>query len=97
MDENMIPEALKLPLIEFTDKANKIPNLVAVIVFGSAVTGDLSKKSDIDLLLVFDTDHNPEVGTEAKIAHEITSNISVKFDLMYPFSFVFLNVCGKLN
>ena len=87
----MIPEKLKLPLIDFADNASKIPNLVGVILFGSAATGDLSKKSDIDLLLVFDTNHDPELGKEAEIAHEIASNISAKYDLSYPFSFVFVN------
>jgi len=91
MGINMIPEKLKLPLIDFADNASKIPNLVGIILFGSAVTGDMSKKSDIDLLLVFDTNHNPEIGEEAKRAHEIASNISVKYDLSYPFSFVFVN------
>ena len=85
------PEKLKLLLIDFADNASKIPNLAGVILFGSAVTGDISKKSGIDLLLVFDTDHNPELGEEVKIAHEIASNISVKYDLPYPFSFVFVN------
>lgn len=87
----MISEKLKLPLFDFVDNAGRIPNLVGVILFGSAVTGDMSKKSDIDLLLVFDTNHNPEMGKEAEKAHEITSNISAKYDLPYPFSFVFVN------
>lgn len=87
----MIPENLKLPLIDFADNVSKIPNLVGVILFGSVVTGDMSKKSDIDILLVFDTNHNPEIGKEAKLAHEIASNISTKYDLLYPFSFVFIN------
>ena len=87
----MIPKKLRLPLMDFADNASKIPNLVGVILFGSAVTGDISKKSDIDLLLVFDTNHNPEMGKEAEIAHKVASDISVKYDLPYPFSFVFVN------
>jgi len=91
MGDTMIPEKFKLPLIDFVDKASTIPNLEGVVAFGSAVTGDVSKKSDIDLLLVFDVDHNPEVGKEAKLSHEIASSISIKYDLPYPFSFVFVN------
>ena len=83
----MIDEKLRQPIIDFVDRAGEIPNLIGVVLFGSAVTGNISKKSDIDLLLVFDTDHNPEVGEEAKIAREIASNISIKHDLPYPFSF----------
>lgn len=87
----MIPEDLKLPLIDFADNANKIPNLIGVILFGSVIPGEMSKKSDIDLLLVFDTNHDPETGKESEIAHSIASNISIKYDLLYPFSFIFLN------
>jgi predicted nucleotidyltransferase len=91
MGNPMIEERFKQPIIDFIDRADKIPNLIGVVLFGSVVTGDISKKSDIDLLLVFDTDHNPEIGKEAKIAREIASNISIKYDLPYPFSFVFIN------
>lgn len=91
MGNKMIEERFKQPLIDFVDKAPQIPNLIGVVLFGSAVTGDISKKSDIDLLLVFDADHNPEIGKEAEIAREIASNISIKYDLAHPFSFVFAN------
>ena len=87
----MINEKFKPPLIDFVDEANKIPNLIGIVLFGSGATGEISKKSDIDLLLVFDADHNPETGVEAKIAHRIASNISIKHDLHHPFSFVFVN------
>jgi len=91
MDNVRIADELKLPIFEFICNAHTIPNLIAVILFGSVVTGDLSKKSDIDVLLIFETDHNPEVGKEARTAHELATVISNKFDLHYPFSFVFLN------
>jgi len=91
MGVNMIPEELKLPLIDFADNASKIPNLVGIILFGSAFTGDMSKKSDIDLLLVFDTNHDPETSKEAETAQKIASDITVKYDLAFPFSFVFVN------
>ena len=87
----MIDERFKLPIIDFIDRAKEIPNLVGIVLFGSAVTGDISKKSDIDLLLIFDSDHNPEIGMESEIAHRIASDISLKRDLTHPFSFVFVN------
>ena len=87
----MIPEEIKLPLIDFADKISKMPDLIGVIIFGSVVTGDMSKKSDVDILLVFDTDHDPEMGKEAKIVQNIASGISAKYDMVYPFSFVFVN------
>ena len=87
----MIDEQFKPPIIDFIDRAKEIPNLVGIVLFGSAVTGDISKKSDIDLLLIFDSDHNPEIGMESEIAHRIASDISIKRDLTHPFSFVFVN------
>lgn len=87
----MIDEQFKLPIIDFIDRAKEIPNLVGVVLFGSAVTGDISKKSDIDIMLIFDSDHNPEIGRESEIAHRIVSDVSLKHDLAHPFSFVFVN------
>ncbi len=87
----MIYEGFRLPIIEFIERAEEIPNLIGVVLFGSAVTGDVSKKSDIDLMLIFDTDHNPEVGMETETTHKISSEISIKYDLAHPFSFVFVN------
>lgn len=88
----MIEERFKLPVIDFVGRADEIPNLVGVVLYGSAITGDVSKKSDIDLLLLFDCNHNPEIGEEANIARRISSDISSKHDLAYPFSFVFVNM-----
>ena len=85
----MIEERFKLPVIDFVSRADEIPNLVGVVLYGSAVTGDISKKSDIDLLLLFDCDHDPELGREASIAHGISSDVSLKHDLAFPLSFVF--------
>lgn len=87
----MIYERFKKPIIDFIERADKIPNLVGVVLFGSAVTGDVSKKSDIDLLLVFDCDHNPEVGKESKIVFKISSEIATKEKMEQSFSFVFYN------
>ena len=88
----MIEERFKLPVIDFVSRADEVPNLVGVVLYGSAVTGDVSKKSDIDLLLLFDCDHDPELGEEASIAHGISSDVSLKHDLAFPFSFVFVNL-----
>lgn len=88
----MIPERLHLPLMGFVSKAEDIPNLKAVVLFGSAVKGDFDKKSDIDLLLLFDTDHNPEAGAEAEVAHKVASEVLSKYDLPHSFAFVMENV-----
>jgi predicted nucleotidyltransferase len=87
-----IYEPFKAPVMDFIEKARSIPNLIGVILFGSAITGDVSKKSDIDLLLVTLSDHNPELGEESIAAHRITSEISKKYDLGHPFSLTFFNL-----
>ncbi len=88
----MIPEKLRLPIIEFVSRAEGIPNLRVVVLFGSTVKGGLHKKSDIDMLLLFDCDHNPEVGKEAKKAHEIASDILSQYNIPHSFSFTMENI-----
>lgn len=95
MGKGMIPEELYAPIMEFVSRANEIPNLVCAILFGSVVTGEMSKKSDIDILLVFDTEHNPEVGEESKTAVKIAGQIAKKHRLDYPFSFVAVSLREK--
>jgi len=92
VDKVNIYEEFKEPLIDFVERANEIPNLVGVILFGSAITGGVSKKSDIDLLLVTKSPSNPEIGNESRIAHSITSEISKKFNLEHSFSITFYNL-----
>lgn len=87
-----IPEELKNPIIDFVNEADRIPNLKYIILFGSIPKGEVSKKSDIDLLMLFNTDHNPEVGKEIDTCLEISSKISQKYNLSYSFSFVMKNL-----
>lgn len=88
----MIPDELMLPIMEFIRRADGIPNLKAAVLFGSTVDGTMSKKSDIDVLLLFETDHNPELGDEMKAALDLSGFIAKKFNLPYSFSFVAKNL-----
>ena len=88
----MIPEKLRLPIIDFVNMASDIPNLKVAVLFGSVVKGEFHKKSDIDILLLFDSKNNPEVGKESKIAHKIASDILSKYDISHSFSFVMENI-----
>jgi predicted nucleotidyltransferase len=90
----MIAAEFKPLIIDFIDEADKIPNLVTAILYGSATTGDISKKSDIDVLLLFDAPHDPESGEESNVAHRIASDIVKKHKSERSFSFVFGNA-GK--
>ena len=62
-----ILENLKRAIIDFINEADKIPNLKYVVLFGSILKGEISKKSDIELLMLFDAEYNPEVGKEMDI------------------------------
>ncbi len=77
--------------LEFAQVGKEIPTLQAIILFGSAATGEMHKKSDIDLLLVFDTERSPETGDEGKNIYRRAGEIERQFKLENPFSFVFLN------
>jgi hypothetical protein len=72
--------------------ASEIPHLRVAVLYGSAIKGDFHKKSDIDMLLLFDAKHNPEVGEEAKIAHKIGSDALSKHNVPHSFSFVMENM-----
>lgn len=77
---------------ELAHNLKEIQNLEAVFLFGSAVKGELHKKSDIDIFLMFNSpDRNPEIEEEGKKAQKIAFKIENKYNLKNPFSFVFFN------
>jgi predicted nucleotidyltransferase len=84
----VIPEGISRAVMEFALRCGEVPNLEAAVLFGSAVDGTFSKKSDIDVLLLFDTDGNPELGPEAEAVHSLAGDISAALSLSHPFSFV---------
>jgi predicted nucleotidyltransferase len=78
--------------LELAQSLKELPTLEAVVLFGSAARAEMTKKSDIDLLLLFDTDHNPESGEEGKTIFKRAIEIERKYKLENPFSLVFLNI-----
>jgi predicted nucleotidyltransferase len=84
----VIPAEISQAVMEFALRCGEVPTLDTAILFGSTVDGSFSKKSDIDILLVFDTDGNPEVGPEAEEVHRLSGEISTEHSLSHPFSFV---------
>lgn len=92
LDNTIIPERLYPAIACFIDRARKIPNLKFAIIFGSVVTGEFRKKSDVDILLLFDTEHDPEFGVETKIAQDISSYVAIKYDLAHSFSLMIANI-----
>ena len=84
----MIPREISRAVMEFALRCPELSTLETAILFGSAVDGSFSKKSDIDVLLIFDIDGNPEVGPEAEKIHRLSGEISTGHSLSHPFSFV---------
>jgi predicted nucleotidyltransferase len=62
--------------------------LVSAVLYGSAARGELHAKSDVDVLLLFDSDHDPELGEEAMIAQRIGQDAALRTRCPYTFSFV---------
>lgn len=91
MDQQERLTKMKAAIIDFVAKAYEIPYLKGVVLFGSVLEGDVNKKSDIDLLLVFDCPHNPETGKESKKAISIGGDITYKYNIENNFSFVVVN------
>jgi predicted nucleotidyltransferase len=88
----LIPEIIRPLLGEFIAHAREIPGLVSAVLYGSAARGELHAKSDIDVLLLFDTDHDPELGEEARIAQRIGREAALRTRCPYTFSFVINDV-----
>jgi len=74
----MLQETTRPLVYEIVANLPKIPKLTTAILYGSAVRGELTETSDIDLLLIFDVPHNPETGGELEAAHKILGNIKTK-------------------
>ena len=84
----MIPDEITQAIMEFILRCHEVHNLRTAVLFGSAATGTLTKKSDIDVLLIMDIAGNAETSKDAEIIHDIAGEISTKWELAYPFSFV---------
>lgn len=83
---------MKAALVDFLLTAHEIPHLVLIVVFGSLLEGDVNKKSDIDLLLVFESPNNPETGIELKVATKVGLDVLRNYSIENNFSFVVVNV-----
>ena len=59
-------------------KLSKIPKLTTAVLYGSAAREELTERSDIDLLLVFDVPHNPETGGELEAAHRTLAELKIE-------------------
>lgn len=88
----VIPEQVRPVIGEFIALISRIPSLLCVVLYGSTVRDELHAKSDIDVFLLFDTDHNPELGQELSMVSRICVEAAMRTDSYYDFSCVLSNV-----
>jgi len=88
----VIPEAVRPVIGEFIAQIGQIPSLLCVILYGSTVRNELHDESDIDVFLLFDTDHRPEFGEESKWVAHIAVQAAMRTDSYYDFSCVLSNL-----
>lgn len=90
--------SIKEAAYELAQNLKDIKGTEAVILFGSAVKDEMHKKSDIDILLLFNLPNkNPEIGKEGQEAQKKAIKIENKYNLQNPFSFVFYNKGEKID
>lgn len=92
MEQSERLKQMKAALVDFLIRAHEVPHLEKIILFGSLLEEDVNKKSDIDLLLIFDTNNNPETGLELKTATKIGLEVLKNYSTENNFSFVVANV-----
>ena len=91
MEQSERLKQMKAALVDFLLRAHEVPHLEKIILFGSLLEGDVNKKSDIDLLLIFDTENNPETGVELKTATKIGLEVLKNYQIENNFGFVVVN------
>ena len=65
---------------DLVSMAKKLDNLQSMVLYGSFATGIYDSRSDIDLLLVYATEYNPETGREFDIAVELFGQLEKKYN-----------------
>ncbi len=77
----------KLPIRLQKDKINsfcKKYHIVYLALFGSVLTSNFTKKSDVDFLVKFDKKHTPHLFNMIKMESELSDIIGYPVDLKTP-------------
>lgn len=69
-----IKNEFKVLISELFFAAQNITDLTHLIVYGSIARGDEERRSDVDILLIFDSEKDPEKTDLSKIAHKEIEN-----------------------
>lgn len=92
MEQTERLKQMKAALVDFLLRAHQIPHLEKIVLFGSLLESDVNKKSDIDLLLIFDTEGSPETGIELETATKTGIEVLKSYSIENSFSFVVVNI-----
>jgi predicted nucleotidyltransferase len=67
-------------VFEFAKQVSNIPKIYGVFLFGSVARGEADKKSDIDFLIVLDTQQDPDLMDERNKVSKIALDLEKRFD-----------------
>jgi uncharacterized protein len=70
-----------IPIKRIVDYCKEHPSIAKLSLFGSALSGSLSKDSDIDLLVEFEPDQTPSLFTMVIMEDELAILLGRKADL----------------
>lgn len=80
----MIAPGWTLPTKKIVEYCKNHPSIAKLSLFGSALTGTLHQKSDIDLLVEFEPGQTPSLFTLINMEDELTNLVGRKTDLRTP-------------
>lgn len=92
LGHKLIPEEVRTTIGEFVAEIGQIPSLLCAILYGSTVRDELHDESDIDIFLLFNTNHRPEFGEERPTVVRIGIQAAMRTNSDYDFSFVLSNL-----
>lgn len=68
------------PVFEFAKRVSRLSNIRSVLLFGSVARGEADRRSDVDLLVIFDTQRNVNKVKETSQVSEIALNIEKQYN-----------------
>jgi predicted nucleotidyltransferase len=67
-------------VFEFAKQVSNIPKIYGIFLFGSVARGEADKRSDIDFLIVLDTQQDPDLMDERNEVSQIALDLEKRFD-----------------
>jgi predicted nucleotidyltransferase len=81
-----IPAPVQALLRDLATELSGVEGCVAVVLYGSAARGELRPESDLDVLVLFDVGHRPELGPESLQVSARSVAVQARYDLPWPVS-----------